>query len=61
MAKHPIYSDAARADVRSLDRTTAIRLLEAVSALHLKTISSTSTGSVIGGKPIVKKSVVLTR
>jgi len=29
MAKHPIWSDAARADVRSLDRATAIRLLEA--------------------------------
>lgn len=29
MAKHPIWSDAARADVRSLDRETAIRLLEA--------------------------------
>lgn len=29
MAKHPIWSEAARADVRGLDRSTAIRLLEA--------------------------------
>lgn len=28
MAKHPIWSDAARADVRALDRATAIHLLE---------------------------------
>lgn len=28
MAKHPIWSDAARADLHALDRTTAIRLLE---------------------------------
>ena len=28
MAKHPIWSSAARTDVRALDRETAIRLLE---------------------------------
>jgi mRNA-degrading endonuclease RelE of RelBE toxin-antitoxin system len=28
MAKHPIWSNAARADVRALDRATAIGLLE---------------------------------